>query len=135
VSDNESRFDAINARFMAIENKMLDSDKDGVDYLDEEQNTPAGAMVDTKGRSIDKNNNNVPDETEAFILKNYSTTNNSPLLTNNELITSLINGGYVAVYFDFNKSTPTNVSTEGTDFILTYLRNNPTAKIDILLTL
>jgi OOP family OmpA-OmpF porin len=61
---------------MAIENKMLDSDKDGVaDYLDEEQNTPAGAMVDTKGRSIDKNNN-VPDETEAFILKNYSTTNN-----------------------------------------------------------
>jgi OOP family OmpA-OmpF porin len=48
---------------MAIENKMLDSDKDGVaDYLDEEQNTPAGAMVDTKGRSIDKNNNNVPDE-------------------------------------------------------------------------
>jgi len=132
--DNEDRFDAIDERFMAIENKMLDSDKDGVaDYLDEEANTPAGAMVDTKGRSIDKNNNNVPDETEAYILKNYgSTTNNSPLLTNNELITSLINGGYVAVYFDFDKSTPTNVSTEGTDFILTYLRNNPTATIDVV---
>jgi OOP family OmpA-OmpF porin len=41
------------------------------------------------------------------------------------LITKLINGGYVATYFDFNKSTPTNVSTEGIDFILTtYLRNN-----------
>ncbi|KIA86864.1 OmpA family protein [Flavobacterium sp. AED] len=134
VIDNEGRFDAIDARFMAIENKMLDTDKDGVaDYLDEEANTPAGAMVDTKGRSIDKNNNNVPDETEAYILKNYgSTTNNSPLLTNNELIRSLINGGYVAVYFDFNKSTPTNVSTEGTDFILTYLRNNPTASVDII---
>lgn len=134
VIDNEGRFDAIDARFMAIENKMLDTDKDGVaDYLDEEANTPAGAMVDTKGRSIDKNNNNVPDETEAYILKNYgSTTNNSPLLTNNELIRSLINGGYVAVYFDFNKSTPTNVSTEGTDFMLTYLRNNPTATIDII---
>ena len=135
VIDNESRFDAIDARFMAIENKMLDTDKDGVaDYLDEESNTPAGAMVDTKGRSIDKNNNNVPDETEAYILKNYSnnTTNNSPLLTNNELIRSLINGGYVAVYFDFNKSKPTNVSTEGTDFILTYLRNNPTASVDII---
>jgi len=132
--DNEDRFDAIDERFMAIENKMLDSDKDGVaDYLDEEANTPAGAMVDTKGRSIDKNNNNVPDETEAYILKNYgSITNNSPLLTNNELITSLINGGYVAVYFDFDKSTPTNVSTEGTDFILTYLRNNPTATIDVV---
>nr|WP_315161364.1 OmpA family protein [uncultured Flavobacterium sp.] len=133
VIDHEDKFDAIEARFMAIENKMLDSDKDGVaDYLDEELSTPAGAMVDTKGRSIDKNNNNVPDETEAFIIKNYGSTNNSPLLTNNELITSLINGGYVAVYFDFNKSTPTNVSTEGIDFMLTYLRNNPTASIDIV---
>jgi outer membrane protein OmpA-like peptidoglycan-associated protein len=132
--DNQDKFDAIDARFMAIENKMLDTDKDGVaDYLDEEANTPAGTMVDTKGRSIDKNNNGVPDETEAYVLKNYaSNTTNSPLLSNNELIMSLINGGYVAVYFDFDKSKPTNVSSEGTDFILTYLRNNPTATIDII---
>ena len=134
VIDNDDRFDAIDARFMAIENKMLDTDKDGVaNYLDEEANTPAGTMVDTKGRSIDKNNNGVPDETEAYILKNYANnTTNSPLLSNNELIRSLINGGYVAVYFDFDKSKPTNVSTEGTDFMLTYLRNNPTATIDIV---
>ncbi|MFV8368706.1 OmpA family protein [Flavobacterium sp. LB2R40] len=133
VIDNEGRFNAIDARFMAIENKMLDTDKDGVaDYLDEEANTPAGAMVDTKGRSIDKNNNNVPDETEAFIMKNYaSKTGDSTVVYDNELIKSLINGGYVAVYFDFDKSTPTNVSTEGTDFILTYLRNNPSASVDI----
>jgi OOP family OmpA-OmpF porin len=40
-------------------------DKDGVaDYLDEVANTPAGVMVDTKGKSVDKNNNNVADETE-----------------------------------------------------------------------
>jgi outer membrane protein OmpA-like peptidoglycan-associated protein len=133
--DNQDKFDAIDARFMAIENKMLYTDKDGVaDYLDEEANTPAGTMVDTKGRSIDKNNNGVPDETEAYVLKNYAanTSSNSPLLSNNELITSLINGGYVAVYFDFDKSKPTNVSSEGTDFILTYLRNNPTATIDIV---
>lgn len=134
VIENDDRFDAIDARFMAIENKMLDTDKDGVaDYLDEEANTPAGSIVDTKGRSIDKNNNGVPDETEAYVLKNYaSNTSNSPLLSNNELITSLINGGYVAVYFDFDKSKPTNVSTEGTDFILTYLRNNPSASVDIV---
>jgi OOP family OmpA-OmpF porin len=134
VIDNEGKFDAIDARFMAIENKMLDTDNDGVaDYLDQEQNTPAGQMVDTKGRSIDKNNNNVPDETEAYIMKNYAAnTGDGSVVYNNELIKSLINGGYVAVYFDFNKSTPTNVSTEGTDFILTYLRNNPTASVDII---
>ena len=51
---------------------MLDTDNDGVaDYLDTEPNTTAGALVDTKGKSIDKNNNNVPDEFEAYILKNY----------------------------------------------------------------
>ena len=134
VFDNEDKFDAIDARFMAIENKMLDTDKDGVaDYLDEEANTPAGAMVDTKGRSIDKNNNKVADDTEAYILKNYAAnTGDGSVVYNNDLIKSLINGGYVAVYFDYNKSTPTNVSTEGTDFILTYLRNNPTASVDII---
>ena len=134
VIDHEGRFDAIDARFMAIENKMLDSDKDGVaDYLDEEANTPAGAMVDTKGKSVDKNNNNVADETEAYILKNYAgNTGDGSIIYNNDLIKSLINGGYVAVYFDYNKSTPTNVSTEGTDFILTYLRNNPSASVDII---
>ena len=134
VIDNEGRFNAIDARFMAIENKMLDTDNDGVaDYLDQEQNTPAGQMVDTKGRSIDKNNNNVPDETEAYILKNYASKSaDTTTVYDNELIKSLINGGYVAVYFDFDKSKPTNVSSEGTDFILTYLRNNPSASIDII---
>jgi OOP family OmpA-OmpF porin len=38
----------------------------------------------------------------------------------------------VATYFDFDKRKPTNVSTEGIDFMLTYLRNNPTASIDII---
>jgi OOP family OmpA-OmpF porin len=134
VIDNEDKFDAIDARFMAIENKMLDTDSDGVaDYLDQEPSTASGAMVDTKGRSIDKNNNNVPDETEAYIMKNYAgKSGDTTTVYDNELIKSLINGGYVAVYFDYNKSKPTNVSTEGTDFILTYLRNNPSASVDII---
>ncbi|MFV8347723.1 OmpA family protein [Flavobacterium sp. ZB4P13] len=133
VLDNEDRFNVIDNRLTAIETKMLDADNDGVaDYLDQEPNTAAGAMVDTKGKSIDKNNNKVPDETEAYILKNYAAkTGDTGVVYDNELIKSLINGGYVAVYFDFDKSTPTNVSTEGIDFILTYLRNNPSASVDI----
>lgn len=133
VLDNEDRFNVIDNRLTAIETKMLDADNDGIaDYLDQEPNTAAGAMVDTKGKSIDKNNNKVPDETEAYILKNYAAkTGDTGVVYDNELIKSLINGGYVAVYFDFDKSTPTNVSTEGIDFILTYLRNNPSASVDI----
>ena len=125
---------ALKDRVAAIEDKMVDADNDGVaDYLDVEKDTAAGALVNTKGQSIDKNNNGVDDVTEDFIMKNYAANGgNGSTVYNNDLIKSLINGGYVATYFDFNKSTPTNVSTEGTDFILTYLRNNPSASVDII---
>jgi OOP family OmpA-OmpF porin len=133
VNDYEDKFSAIDKKFTDIDNKLMDTDKDGVaDYLDEEPNTAQGNMVDAKGKSIDKNRIGVPDDTEDFITKNYANnTTNSSVLSNNELITSLINGGNIAVYFDFDKSQPTNVSTEGIDFMLTYLRNNPSATIDI----
>lgn len=132
--DNEDRFDAIDARFTAVENRMLDTDNDGVaNYLDEEPETPAGAMVDTKGRSIDKNKNGVADETETYITKNYGNkTDGTQVLDYNDQIKSTINNGYICTYFDFNVAKPNNTSTEGIDFILTYLRNNPTASVDII---
>jgi OOP family OmpA-OmpF porin len=125
---------ALTERVNNLETMLIDSDKDGVaDYLDIEKTTISGLMVNTKGKAIDLNNNNVPDAIETYLLANYGNKNDkSPVLSNNELIKSLINGGYIATYFDFNKSTPTNVSTEGIDFILTYLRNNPTASVDII---
>ncbi|MBC5837461.1 OmpA family protein [Flavobacterium muglaense] len=132
VSDG-NRLDGIESRVAAIETKMVDTDNDGVaDYLDQEPNSAANALVNTKGKSVDANNNNVPDDVESYIVKNYGNpADKSPVLGNNELITGLINGGYIATYFDFNKSTPTEVSAEGIDFILTYLRKNPSASIDI----
>ena len=134
VMDNDDRFDAINNRFTAVENRMLDTDNDGVaNYLDEEADTPTGNMVDTKGRSIDKNNNGVADKTEAYIKENYaSKTDSTQVLNYNDQIKSTINNGYICTYFDFNVAKPNNTSTEGIDFILTYLRNNPTASVDII---
>ena len=134
VIDNENEIEELREKITSIENKMLDTDNDGVaNYLDEEENTPAGTLVDTKGRSIDKNNNNVPDATEAYVLENYaSKTPDSTVVYDKELIKSLINGGYVAVYFNFDQSRPTSVSTDATNFILTYLRDNPSASVDII---
>lgn len=129
-----NKYDSLKDRIDTLESMLVDADNDGIaDYLDTEKNTPAGALVNAKGESIDKNNNNVPDATEDYIMKHYANkSGDGSVVYDNELIKSLINGGYVAVYFDFDKSTPTNVSTEGTDFILTYLRNNPSASIDII---
>lgn len=125
---------ALKDRVDTLETMLIDTDQDGVaDYLDLEKNTVSGVMVDSKGRAIDLNKNNVPDELESYLLANYAkNTGNSEVLNNNELIKNLINSGYVATYFDFNKSTPTAVSTDGIDFILTYLRANPSASVDII---
>lgn len=134
IVDNNGEIEQLRQRIADIETSMLDTDKDGVaDYLDQEPNTIGGVMVDSKGKSIDLNNNNVPDELESYLLKTYGqNADKSSIVNNSTLIKNLINEGYVSTYFDYNKSTPTNVSTEGIDFILTYLRNNPSASVDII---
>ncbi|KQX09882.1 OmpA family protein [Flavobacterium sp. Root420] len=134
VIDNGNEIDDLKKRIEDIETSMLDTDKDGVaDYLDEEPNTISGVIVNTKGKSIDVNNNNIPDELESYLSKTYGkNSDKSPIVNDNDLVKNLVNNNYVCTYFDFGKSNPTNVSTEGIDFILTYLRNNPAASVDII---
>jgi OmpA-OmpF porin, OOP family len=134
---NKEELENLQKRLGELETMMNDTDKDGVpDYLDAEPNSMTGVAVDSKGRTVDQNNNGVPDELESYMQKTYgdnmtkTSIANTP--SNNELVKALINDGYVTTYFDFNKTTPTNVSTEGIDFILTYLRNNPGASVDII---
>ncbi|CAD0006858.1 MULTISPECIES: OmpA family protein [Flavobacterium] len=116
-----------------LEKMLIDSDKDGVaDYLDLEPNTIAGLMVDSKGRAVDLNNNGIPDELESYLTKTYpNKINGNDPISDSESITKLVNGGYVAAYFDFNKSTPTDSSIDGINFVVNYLRNNPSASVEI----
>ena len=125
-----NRVEALENRVTDIENKMVDSDNDGVaDYLDLEPNTPAGNMVDTKGRSIDLNKNGIPDSYEDYFDSRYAKKGDTFSSTDSNTAADLINQGYVAVYFDFDKSTPKNA--EATNFIITYLRSNPNATVDV----
>jgi len=128
------KIDALEKRIADLETLSNDTDRDGVvDYLDVEPNSIGGVMVDTKGRAVDHNNNGVPDELEGYMAQKYGDSEKTALAAaSKESVKNLVNGGYVATYFDFGKTTPTNVSTEGIDFILTYLRNNPTATVDII---
>ena len=137
IDENKlEQIDALDKRIGDLESMMNDSDKDGVpDYLDVENNSIAGVAVDTKGRMVDMNKNGIPDELEKYMATNYvDKANISESITqaNSDMIKRLINEGYVTTYFDTAKTNPTNVSTEGIDFMLTYLRNNPTAIIDII---
>lgn len=127
-------------RINDLETLMNDTDKDGVpDYLDVENNSIAGVAVDTKGRMIDVNKNGVPDELEKLVtmttskdgVDGVSAEAKTANAINAQMVDKLINDGYVTAYFEFNQTDPTDASTEGIDFILTYLRNNPDAVIEI----
>jgi len=122
---------ALEERIGSVETMMNDTDKDGVpDYLDAEPNSTAGVAVDTKGRAVDLNNNGVPDELESYIdAKNKEIIKNN---SNGTDLEGLINGGYVNVYFDFNKETPNAQSVSGINFLAKYLKENPSAKADVI---
>jgi OOP family OmpA-OmpF porin len=134
--DKLKEIDELEQRIGELESMMNDIDKDGVpDYLDAENNSIAGVAVDTKGRMVDINKNGVPDELEKYMADTFVDKANVKQTiesANADMIKSLINDGYVSTYFDVGKTTPTNVSTEGIDFMLTFLRNNPNASIDII---
>lgn len=123
----------LESRVGELETMMDDSDKDGVpDYLDVELNSIPGVSVDIKGRMNDLNGNGVPDELEVYISDNYQNKSKKESVFNSpEMVIKLIDDGYVTTFFETNKRYPTNVSTEGIDFMLTFLRSNPTRSIEI----
>jgi len=126
----EDRIDELEQRVALIETGLLDTDKDGVaDLYDLEPNTITGVAVNTKGQSIDNNQNGVPDELESYLEKTYGQNGKG---ATNSTVEELINGGYVNVYFDFNSSKPTNASLSGVDFLVKYLKNNPGKSADII---
>ena len=135
VTIDKNEITDMNKRIAEIETLMNDTDKDGVpDYLDTENNSVTGVAVDTKGRMVDVNKNGIPDELEKHLSTNYysKTESSNSKNTDNMIIAKLINEGYITAYFDFNKTQPTNESSEGIDFLLTFLRNYPNSTIDII---
>lgn len=123
---------ALGERIGSIETQMNDTDKDGVpDYLDAEPNSITGVAVDSKGRTIDHNGNGVPDELETYIDAKNAEVKNSVSSTGTDIV-SLINGGYVNVYFDFNQDMPNEQSVSGINFLIKYLKDNPSSSADVI---
>lgn len=133
VDDKSDELDALEQRIGEIETMMNDSDKDGVpDYLDAEPNSVTGVAVDTKGRAIDKNNNGVPDELESYLDQRTNEIKKEVSESNNNDLAGLINNGYVNVYFDFNSDKPNAQSVSGVNFLIKYLKQNPSVSADVV---
>ena len=118
----------IENRLATIEMKMKDTDKDGVaDYLDEEPNSLLGSYVDTKGRMLDKNNDGVPDYIDVYI--DNSTKENSTGNASEDVILQMLNNGFIAAYFYFNSTQPSNNSTPNIGFLYRYMKVHQNAKV------
>ncbi|WP_330441744.1 OmpA family protein [Flavobacterium sp. C4GT6] len=133
VDDKSDELDALEQRIGEVETMMNDSDKDGVpDYLDAEPNSVTGVAVDTKGRAIDKNNNGVPDELESYLDQRTNEIKKEVSESNSNDLAGLINNGYVNVYFDFNSDKPNAQSVSGVNFLIKYLKQNPSVSADVV---
>lgn len=112
-----------------IKSDMQDTDRDGVpDYLDKDNSTPAGLAVDNHGRTIDNNNNNIPDELEEALDARYASASSS----SNGTIEELINNGYVNVYFKFDSAQPEIYSLQAINYLVIYMTENPSANAEIV---
>lgn len=128
----QQKVDELEGRLATIETGLTDSDQDGVpDMFDAEPNSMAGVATDSKGRTIDRNGNGVADELEKYFDTKYGA-NSATAGTTGADVKSLINDGYVNVYFDFNSSTPTTESASGINFLVKYLTANPSASADVI---
>ena len=116
-------------RISEIEKSLSDIDNDGVpDYLDLQNNSPKGVVVDTKGRYIDINNNGIPDEFEHETIKKIVENDDikdslKPILENGNL--------NINVFFEVNEDMPIEGSENNIHLLSQYLKNYPESKIKL----
>jgi len=129
----------VNKRLDEIETLMNDTDKDGVpDYLDVQNNTPTGVMVDTKGRFLDTNKNGTPDEFEPKLRKNSINNNSGGTVEGGvsqnsyeELFTSLLETGLINVFYDVNEDEPNKGATNNVFGLISLLKKNPSINVKL----
>lgn len=95
--------------------------------VDSNSNVDISAL-ENKLADLEEQIKNKPVQKEVVVEKQVS----NPQPTDNDLIKRMINDKYYSVYFDFNKTTPIENSTAAIDVVLTYLRKNPSASLDLV---
>ncbi|AOW10588.1 OmpA family protein [Flavobacterium gilvum] len=112
LNETESKLKNTETKLDNAVNKLKDSDNDGVaDYLDVEPNSKPGAVVDTKGRTID-----------------FDKSKKETVANTNESSQNLSD---INVYFNTNSYNPTNKSRSNIDIVTDYLKANQHAKVEI----
>ena len=122
----------VNRRLDEIETLMNDTDKDGVvDYLDIQNDTPNGIIVDTKGRFLDTNKNGTPDEFESKLIESNKIQKLEEEMKQLEYNTlkAMLGNGLVNVFYDVNESEPNRGSANSIFGLISLLKKNLSVNI------
>lgn len=118
-----------------IKDMLKDSDGDGIpDYLDKEPNTPAGARVDSFGRTLDSDGDGIPDHLDKCPFAPGPASNDGCPIEEVEEVDffmKAINEGYVNVYFAFDSSKPLGYSASSVNYVSNFLKRNPGVNLEI----
>lgn len=127
----DDRLDNLEKEVNKLITDLADDDQDGVpNYLDRDNTTESGVAVDSKGRAIDINKNGIPDELESSLEARYATKADLDALARDgknagDVMKTLINEGYINVYFKFASDKPETYSLGALSNIVAYMKNNP----------
>ena len=122
---NDNSYYLIQEQIEKLGKTTVDTDKDGViDEIDLQKDTPKDVAVDSRGRFIDLNRNNIPDELEPIVdpaekIK-IEKANQSD---------SILDIGFVNVYYDVNKDLPNSNSINNVYYVIKYLKTYPNSKV------
>lgn len=122
----------VNSRLDEIETLMNDTDKDGVlDYVDFQNNTPSGVVVDSRGRYIDKNRNGTPDEFESKVIEDFENQNSEIQEQQSEAnaFKSMLENGLINVFYDVNEAEPNRSSANSIYGLISLLKRNKNVNI------
>lgn len=130
VDDQVSNDEQARQKIAELEQKLKDTDNDGVaDYLDTEVNSLPGALVDTKGKTIDQNKNGVPDSIESLAASGVNGKDGRDGLDG---LKALAEKGLLNIFYDVNKDEPNVGSTSNVYQAIAFLRAYPDTKIKLV---
>ena len=91
--------------------------------------------VNTKGIAIDRNQNGIPDELENTLETSYVSKSefrdSQSKAQASDVVRSLINKGYINVYFGFDSVVPEASSIQDINSIVLFLKQNPEENIEL----